>query len=281
MNFWNVANVVALSLLLWVNALMVSIPYIDGLSRRKSLSTNALIGLGILLVLSAISFFLVQVGSFTDRGMLGMFDTSFMHFIWSGSIGTFVKVQISIALLWLGWCWVGNQNFKWVIYAVVLFALATSYLTFGHGSEAAWWQKGLFLGHIFIALLWVGSLIPLAQSTSLLSIDDLKPLMISFGKHMSYAVPVLLMGGLILYRTVSGRWIPEPFVNAYDVIFILKLVSVLLLLMLAAVHKLMFVPSLRDQTDVRRLRMSIWAETAVATGVLVFAVGLSNLYAPT
>ena len=98
--------------------------------------------------------------------------------------------------------------------------------------------------------------------------------------HMSAAVPILLIAGLVMYRSATGRWMPELPLTSYDTVLLAKLVFVALILLVAALHKLKFVPQLNDNAAAKRLKNSITAEMVLAVTIFTLASALSSAFSP-
>ena len=97
---------------------------------------------------------------------------------------------------------------------------------------------------------------------------------------MSVAVPILLIAGVVMYRSATGQWIPELPLTSYDTVLLAKLVFVALILLVAARHKLTLVPQLNSESAAKRLKQSITAEMVLAVTIFILASALSSAFSP-
>ncbi|WP_287817734.1 CopD family protein [Idiomarina sp.] len=280
MTLWSVASVLTLAFIFWLNAVMTASPYIVYLSglKKQSERKNRLVAL--LLLLASLLYFFLKVGSFAAEGFAGMIDTTYMQFIWTGPVGLFIQLQIAVAIAWIVYSVVKLKRIKWVLYVVAIGLMGWSFLSIGHGSDAVWWGKLALLTHLLVAWVWFGSLNSLRKLATSVPLAKAKAIMERFGVHMSAAVPILLIAGLVMYRSATGRWMPELPLTSYDTVLLAKLVFVALILLVAALHKLKFVPQLNDNAAAKRLKNSITAEMVLAVTIFSLASALSSAFSP-
>lgn len=280
MTLWSVASVLTLAFIFWLNAVMTASPYIVYLSglNKQSARKNSVIAL--LLLLASLLYFFLKVGSFAAEGLAGMADSTYMQFIWTGPVGLFIQLQVSVAVAWLLCSVVKVTPIKCVLYLVAIGLMGWSFLSIGHGSDAVWWGKLALLTHLLVAWVWFGSLNSLRKLAMSVPLAKAKTIMERFGMHMSAAVPILIIAGLVMYRSVTGRWMPELPLTSYDTVLLAKLVFVALILLVAALHKLKFVPQLNNESAAQRLKSSITAEMVVAVTIFILASALSSAFSP-
>lgn len=283
MTLWTGASIVMLAAIFWLNAVIIATPYIAYLlgtgfenvsSRKKRVAT------GLLLFLISTLYFFIKVGSFADEGVAGIVDPMYIRFIWEGPVGQFVQFQTLVAALWIIYSVVTLPFIKWGIYSLTIVLMSWSFLSIGHGSDAAWWGKAVLLLHLLVAWLWFGSLNLLRKLTTFDSVAGIKKVMERFGLHMSFAVPILLTAGFVMYRSATGQWLPQLPMTAYDVALLTKLAVVALILSVAALHKLKFVPQLNNEQAAKRLKKSITMEMVLAATIFIAASALSSAFSP-
>ncbi|MGQ4277257.1 copper resistance D family protein [Pseudidiomarina sp. E22-M8] len=281
MTVWTVASTLVLATIFYLNALITATPYIQYLSGvekpaiRKTDTITAL-----LLLLAAIAYFCLRVGSFAGEGISGMADLDFMKFIWVSPAGEFVKLQILASALWLVYSMFSSLHIKRIIYVLVVVAISWSFLSMGHGKDAVWWGKIALLTHLLVAWVWFGSLNSLRKLATSVPVTKAQAIMMRFGVHMLMAVPLLLIAGGIMYRSATGQWIPKSPLTTYDFVLFTKLGFVILILFMAALHKFKFVPKLNNKNSAKRLKKSIAIEMILAIVILVLALALSSSFSP-
>lgn len=281
MTVWTVASTLVLATIFWLNALMVATPYIrylSGVEKTALQKKDAVTGL--LLLLSGIGYFCLRVGSFSGEGIAGMVDVNFMKFIWASPAGEFVKLQVAASVLWLVYSMLSPLRIKWIIYVLVVVAISWSFLSMGHGSDASWWGKIALLTHLLVGWLWFGSLNSLRKLATAVPVPQAQAIMRRFGAHMSIAVPLLLIAGGVMYRSATGQWIPNFPLTTYDFVLFTKLSFVILILLIAALHKFKFVAEMNNKDSAKRLKNSIAIEMMLAIVILVVALALSSSFSP-
>ncbi|WP_258239705.1 CopD family protein [Pseudidiomarina homiensis] len=281
MTVWTGVGVVILTVIFVLNATLIASPYINYLAdlARPKVDKKGLV-LGVALLLMSVLYFFINVGNFAGEGLSGLFDTNYIRFMWAGPVGLFTQLQMAGVLAWLIYCAIQSSHLKTITFLVTLGALSISFLSMGHASTAAWWGKLALLAHLLVAWIWFGSLYPLRKLATSLPIAEAQSVMMKFGAHMSGSVPVLLLAGALLYRSASGHWLPSPPVSSYDIVFLTKLSLVILILLLAALHKLVFVPQLKTPAKAKRLQTSVTWEIVLAIAILAIAAALSSAFSP-
>lgn len=282
MTLWTSAGIVMLAVIFWLNAVITATPYIIHLSGIQKPSRSRKSWVVSLLLLFAISlYFFLKVASFSGEGVAGIVDITYIRFIWAGPVGEFVQLQALVAAVWLAYSAANSSLIKWATYLFVVVLMGSSFLNIGHGSDAVWWGKLALLTHLLIAWLWFGSLNSLRKLATSVPIAKAKTIMERFGHHMAVAVPVLLIAGLVMYRSATGQWLPELPLNSYDIVLLTKLSLVAFILFVAALHKLKFVPQLNNKEAAKRLKKSITAEMVLAIIIFIAASALSSAFSPT
>lgn len=283
MTLWTGASIVMLAAIFWLNAVIIAIPYIAyllGTSFENVSSRKKRVATGLLLLVISTLYFFIKVGSFADEGVAGTLDPMYIRFIWEGPVGQFAQFQTLVAALWIIYSVVTLPFIKWGIYSLTIVLMSWSFLSIGHGSDAVWWGKVALVAHLLFAWLWFGSLNLLRKLTTFGSVADIKKVMERFGLHMSFAVPILLTAGFVMYRSATGQWLPQLPLAAYDIALLTKLAVVALILSVAALHKLKFVPQLNNEQATKRLKKSITVEMVLAATIFIAASTLSSAFSP-
>lgn len=282
MTTWTLASVFVLALIFWLNATLAAGPYVAYLSGiRASTATRRKVSTALLLLLASTLYFFLKVGSFAGEGIKGMADTTFMQFIWVGPVGSFAQLQAVVAAVWMVHIVIKAPFIKWGLFLVAMALMLWSFFSIGHGSEAPWWGKLAFSAHLLVAWLWFGSLNSLRTLSTSVSLAEAKIIMERFGAHMSVAVPLLLIAGVVMYRSATQQWLPDFPLTSYDQALLIKLVVVALILSLAALHKFRLVPQLDTEEGAKRLKFSITIEMLFAITIFIMASALSSAFSPT
>ena len=181
---------------------------------------------------------------------------------------------LGLALIWLGSqrrIHAGSEPLRLSGATLVLGSFALS----GHvvtGEPRGLTTPSLLL-HVVVTALWVGSLLPLYRALDT-PVGEVGPLMGRFSHLAIWAVPVLILAGLIMAGLQVRR--PEALIaTEYGRLFLVKMALAMALLGLAAVNRFRLTPALvrGDQGAVSRLGNSILAEIGLV--VAIFAVTAS------
>lgn len=279
MTLWTVAGIFMMAAIFWLNAAITATPYMNhvlGLEKQSTARKHSAISL--LLLFVTILYFFIKVGSFSGKGVVGIADTTYIRFIWAGPVGLFVQLQVIVAAVWFAYSVINILFVKWLAYLLAVLLMGSSFLSIGHGSDAAWWGKLALLTHLLVAWLWFGSLNSLRKLAVSVPVAKAKNIMERFGVHMGFAVPALIIAGVVMYRSATGGWLPELPLSSYDTVLFIKLSLVVLILLVAAIHKLKFVPQLNNEQAAKRLKRSITAEMVLAISIFIVASALSSAF---
>ena len=240
-----------------------------------------LAGIGVLS--AAISFALK--GSALTGSISGMADPEMLGLLWETQSGTALRWQIGgLVLMLVGLLMFRLGGLAQILGAVVaVYGLAVIGHVYDRGDSTLFW--GLFL-HLICVALWVGILVPLHRRASGPDgAEDAAELGERFGRVAMTFVPLLLIaGGSMAYGLIESRML---LLNTdYGQVLLLKVALVTVLLSLATLNKLIFVPGLRvNNSDVARsLVRMIMAEGVMialillATAILTTALTLPNLH---
>ena len=234
--------------------------------------------LGIVIALVAVGVnFLVQVGYLADSGWAGLFNLTYAEIIWDSPVGDSTLIRLlALAAMLLVMIFVPGLH---VLLAACALALAGSFALVGHTTDLSLITRGLLGLHVLIALLWVGSLLPLWQACQLLEISRLKQLMQQFSLiAMGFVAALLLCGVLVAWQLLGS--LSELFTSNYGRLLLIKIILVCTMLGFAAWNKWRLVPKLNGTPSVRRLERSILLECLVGITVLVLTVLMTSLTGP-
>ena len=253
--------------------------------KDRELPFNKYLPIGFLLGLMAVSLgFFLQVGSFAEEGLSGMWNVDYAKILWNSGAGKSYKFQL------LGWCLVASTMIMmWIkpVYSPVFAALglicvlmiATSFTLTGHTAEAPIWVRGALALHVVAAMWWMGSLYPLRSACDVLGVSSLQSLMVEFGKQAMLLVGLLIIAGGIISYHLEGS-----FSNLLDTghgnLLLLKLGTVAIILSIAAVHKFRLVPKLSSPKSIATLKRSITIEIGIGFIILVITALMSSATGP-
>ncbi|MGB1256105.1 MAG: copper resistance D family protein [Thiolinea sp.] len=237
---------------------------------------------GTLLALSAVGAnFYAQVGSFAESGWEGMFDAMYVNMLWDSSVGESLILRFTVLCIILLLLLLSRHKLTLSLVMIGLSVLlAASFSLIGHTAELSLILRALLGIHVLIALLWIGSLLPLWQACrGSLAIPSLQRLMHQFGLMAMGLVSVLLVCGVILAYQLLGS-INELISTPYGLMLLAKVVLVGGILGFAAWHKWRLVPQLTDQPAASRLQRSILLESILGLAILIVTVLLTTVVGP-
>ena len=249
---------------------------------------------GALMALLAVGInFYAQVGSFAESGWAGMFDTMYAAMLWDSPLGysvilRFVALFVIFLMLLLSCYKIPGLSIM-VLPGVLL---AASFSLIGHTAELNQLLRFLLSLHVLIALLWMGSLLPLWQAcrnvqklhprtchSATCPITALQQLMHRFGVLAMGLVAVLLVCGVILAYQLLGS-VSELISTPYGLMLLAKVSLVVVILGFAAWHKWRLVPQLTAPAAVLRLQRSIRLEGFVGLIIVFVTVLLTTVVGP-
>ncbi len=227
-------------------------------------------------ILAAIMGYLLRGAALTGD-MTGLYDLEMLGVLWETHVGSAFLYRIVGLLLILVGCIL--MNYGAVIAALGAVITLWSFTRIGHVTDVETiYASTLLLLHLCVAAFWIGALYPIYQSIKgTLSLDIAASLAERFGLIASILVPILIIAGVILSWLLVGSW-GVLFTSIYGRVLILKISIVAVLLALAAVNKLRFVPSLLNgsQKAAKHLGLSIKFEVICVVGVLCVTAILTS-----
>lgn len=280
---WNISSLV-FKLVIYIGfANAIAFPVIAkwaGFSTDVSKHLKAvLIKFTVLVLIASAGYFFTQVGVMSESGIKGMFDTFMIQLVWSSSIGTTTLYRL-LAVLFILIMTSKTIDKITGLYGVSLIFIGLSFCSSGHVAELALLPRFLVAIHVLIALWWMGSFYPLILSCRELRINSISALMHKFGQIASIFVLVLIMAGTYLAYELTGGF-TDLTNTRYDHLLILKLILVAHILLLAAFHKFIVVPSLLKNKESRNsLIASIKVELALGVAILITTGIMTTLLGP-
>jgi len=242
---------------------------------------------GTTIFLSVVLGFLANTGAMAEQGISGAFEPFMMEVMWMSSIGeaSVIRLFTTATLLTSIYMQKKVTSQTWIINTfrtvtiLCFFALAYTFTLTGHIAEFDLIAKLLLVLHVMIMAWWFGSLLPLRSLCTRLAYQELFKVMEKFGQLASIFVPMLLLAGLILAYRLTGSL--TALVNtSYGQVLLLKVLSVVAILGLAALHKYQLVPQLKLNQGRRMLKASLTLEIAVALIILSITTGLTSFVGP-
>lgn len=254
---------------------------------RRSMLAGAIAGLFAV----GINFY-AQVGSFAESGWEGLFDPDYQMMLWDSPVGNSVILRLAgfaLALIIIVFFRFARQPTStssplWktgnsILFFVSLVLLSSAFALTGHTAEQTLLIRLLLWVHVFIALLWMGSLLPLWYACGVMEAKPLKQIMHRFGLAAMGLVAVLAVcGGVIIWQLLASP--AELVTTAYGRVLLLKIGLVVGILGLAALHKFRLVPQLTGRPEAMKLRRSILVESLIGLGILVVTVLLTTVVGP-
>lgn len=220
-------------------------------------------------------------GSVLTGDLSGALDSEMLGLLWQTQSGVAFRWQIGgLALMLVGLLWL---RLGWVLRllggVMALYGLSA----IGHVyDQSAPVLRYILLLHLISAALWVGILVPLhslasdpdtAQATARLGAR--------FGQIAMLFVPVLLIAGGYLAYGLTGS-VTALFTTSYGQVLLTKVALVVLLLLLAAMNKLRFIPGLQagNPDAARGLARTIRVEGALMAAILLATAILTTSLTP-
>ena len=244
----------------------------------------------LLAITSAFGHFFVRVGAVLEEGVSGMFEPDIVSILWNSAVGEALLLRViglfvllvALVLLWhkrrLTATWVEpGAGVAWLGFSGLLLT-ATSYTEAGHAVSQSWIFQLVLVVHLSLTAWWMGSLYPLWLACHRLASAEAHAVLHRFGQFAVAAVLLVVLAGLYLSYQLTA-W-NNLFTSSYGLFLIIKLILVLLLLVLAALHKFVLVPQLLSLQTASRLKRSLLIEKYVGAGVYTITTVLTTLVGP-
>ncbi|MEN0087546.1 MAG: CopD family protein [Pseudomonadota bacterium] len=221
----------------------------------------ALIGLTVLALR-----FGIRAARISGMGLEGATDPVMLGFVWQSPLGTAAIWRAAGGLL-IAAALIPVLG-RWIALAGSV-AVAVSFAQVGHSLGEPRAALAVFLVvHVLAFSVWIGSLIPLHRAARTTAGADL---LHQFGKFATYIVALLIIAGVTISWLLAGS-IAALLGTAYGAVLLLKVLSVSVLLGVAALNKVRLVPALRadERGAAKAIQRSISTEMLVVA--LVFVV---------
>jgi putative copper resistance protein D len=244
----------------------------------------------LLAIVSAFGHFFVRVGAVLEEGVSGMFEPDIVSIIWNSAVGEALLLRIiglfallvALVFLWhkrrLTAAWVEPGARVAGLGFSGLLLTATSYAEAGHAVSQSWIFQLVLVVHLSFTAWWMGTLYPLWLACHRLASAEAHAVLHRFGQFAVAAVLAVVLAGLFLSYQLTA-W-NNLFTSSYGLFLITKLILVLLLLGLAALHKFVLVPQMLFSQDSSRLKKSLLIEKYVGAGIYAITTVLTTLVGP-
>lgn len=246
---------------------MVRLIFADHLADISSRISALIAGTAVLGLVASIATFAVRGAALTGDAS-GVTDMQILGILWETPVGTVLELRIIGLALILAGLPFGRPG-RWIALSGTAVAI-WSFAEIGHVSEAALWMKVILVIHLAGVAFWIGVLPPLRRLASdSTQFPNAAGLGHRFGIIASVVVPALILaGGYHAWMLVGS--ISNLTGTNYGLFLLTKIGIVALLLGLAAVNKLRFVPGLNagDPTAARHLTQSINVEWVAIIAIL-------------
>jgi putative copper resistance protein D len=257
---------------------------------KHQLLRYTLLAASIAIIFAGIHF-LVRVGSAAEEGVAGMFDPDMIAFMWDSPLGQALALRALGLLLFLlavlFHALVKSRSLEEeiqldlleiLIATVGIGMIAYSFTEAGHAVAQHVLFHLVLTVHILLTAWWMGSLYPLWLVCHRLSFNEAFIVLERFGQLAVSAVLILFAGGLYMSYQLTG-W-TGLLANDYGQLLIIKVVLVVLILILAALHKFVLVPKLMHVQDASKLKKSILVEKLVGSAIFAITTVLTTLVGP-
>ncbi|SDJ96945.1 copper resistance D family protein [Microbulbifer yueqingensis] len=231
-------------------------------------------------LLFAATGFLLQVGTFAEAGLGGMFDRLYLSILWQSPAGEVALLQgLGFLTAFLaGLCLLQHRR-RWAaaLWLLGAFLLLLPFGWRGHTADSSLWLRAALSLHAGLAAWWMGALYPLWRLSRRDDPARYGAAMVQFGRLASWPVALLVLCGIwVLYSLLNG--FAPLFQSNYGLAMLVKLALVATLLLLAAQNKWRLVPRLPATAPA--LAGSIRAEMLVGVAILFTTALLSTLTGP-
>lgn len=270
--------------------------FIQRLARRYTVPA-ALTGL-----LASCLVFVALIGSVNQNGITGMFDPVIGGILAEAAPGSVLRWRLAgflltlLALLPLNisielWRASRVQPICFALLGAATLCFAAGVGSQGHAANVGLLAQFMAAAHFMAIAAWAGSLYPLYTSALNQEIDANTAALLAerFGQVAWAILGVMLVSGLVLIWQVAGG--PGSLTDdTHGRLLIVKLVLVVLMMALGALHKFLIVPGLRTAVSQHNLESildsrlllarSIRSEALLALLVLVLAAAMTSVTGP-
>lgn len=233
-------------------------------------------------MLATIMNFLIQIGSFADEGIAGIWDRQIATILIQTGVGDAALARLSGFMLIFVAGWRLHSSRLWITRCAYFFAfigcvsLLWSYTPASHLSDKGWLARDLLAAHLLGISLWLGSLYPLWHICRAGNCQDVERSLRRFGQMAAVFVSTLLACGIymaLILLADTGHLFATP----YGRVLLVKMLLVGAMLGLAAGNAFWLVPRFQQPQSPRRLRRVITAEALLGVSALI-ATGFMTTY---
>ncbi|WP_299975549.1 CopD family protein [uncultured Pseudoteredinibacter sp.] len=232
-------------------------------------------------------WFIANSGAMAEEGLRGAFDQDILLIMIHSPIGSSALLRaiglfFALLIIIKGQRKVDSTPALWIRSCILILSiilLTYSFTLIGHVSELDYLAKLSLMIHALVMAWWFGSLPSLAIACKTLETRKLKGLMDRFGKQASILVTLLLFAGLYLGVSLNSG-LNSLFYTDHGRVLLLKVVFVVIILGIAANHKLRLVPSLNHKQQRNKLANSIYLEMGIASSILLLTSVLTSVVSP-
>ncbi|RCW94945.1 putative copper resistance protein D [Marinomonas foliarum] len=252
-------------------------------SIKRYVRGGALIGL-----VATIAYFFILVGGAMEEGLSLMFDPMMVSIYWDSPAGsTLIANVIGYCLVIIASFTLGSDRafslwpFSRLALMVASLGIASLIYSFsftGHATEQAWYYQIIFFTHILIAAWWLGLLFPLWLVTRKSTHQESNRILERFGELAAVAVLILIICGAWMSYVLTG-W-QGLFSSDYGFWLLVKLALVVVILVMAAYHKLHLVPLILKRGNTFLIQKSILMEKMIASSILVVTAIFTTFVGP-
>lgn len=213
--------------------------------------------------------------------LASMSDSSLLQFAFQSSEGSAARLRSAGLVLILLLPLLRSRTLGIASIGAGLVAVSFAFTGHSVSLDDAVLPRLLVAGHLLGVSYWLGALYPLRLLTWSSDIPRIAHVMKQFGDIALAAVGGLIAAGALLLWFLLETPL-ALFENTYGRLVALKLLFVAGLLCLAAVNKLSLTPSLLagDAAVLRRLRLSIGVEIALAAVILAVTAAFTTIAGP-
>ncbi len=242
-------------------------------------------------LLASLLFFLVQVGAINQNGVAGMLDPTMASIMAQSSLGHVTGLRLlSFASVFLVWfLYLRDQHLAsqrqyytktaYLLLVAVIGLLVISFALSGHLSSLSMLAQTAIVFHVLTVFLWVGSLYPLLQLSTVTDLPKVQKLLRCFGNAALFIVALLLTSGIYMLTQLLPSF-SAVVGTPYGLTMLLKLTGVSCLLALGALNKLLLVPRLTSHNSTRLVQTSIRMEIILALLILLVTTWLTTALSP-
>lgn len=280
LDIWLV-SVILFKILIYISAFMAAgtMLYLivmkpDDAMKRSLCRMSFIMGL-IAMVATALNIPL-QTGQMLDAGFKGMFDREMLSLIMGEGLGISSLMRAIGLIVLITAAFIASMRPFFVVIGAVLVCLSFAYI--GHTTQYNYLVSVVLMLHLLAISYWMGVLWPLYRLSASHETRPGAALVAKrFGTQALFIVTIVIISGLILAVIILGG-LQALFTSFYGWILIVKITSVGLLLSVAALNKLYFVPALFNADDhaTKNLRSSICLEAFVFVFIFVLIAYLTT-----